>query len=239
MIDPTSSAPPSGARSAVPSRGQNRSSDGYSVPQVGQIFTEGAFTLQALDAEDLVPNENALAGRELAVAVHGEGDPITAAGVVNEELGVLAPDLGVATAHRRIVRKHPVAGFATDLHRARRREMKGVAHASVGAELFHHGDVGGRHHRSHAAGRIGLGRMGSRVAEPTEAKHLRADEHDGAGGEPRRAVGVAPGAFARAEIADPQLAVAYLEPGVERGEIDVVELDVGIAAADDGLSMLD
>src|SRR4051812_4921846 len=119
MIDPTSSAPPSGARSAVPSRGQNRSSDGYSVPHVGQIFTEGAFTLQALDAQDLVPDEDALARRELAVAVHGERDAIAAARVVHEELRILTANLRVAAAHRWIVREYPVAGFATELHGAR------------------------------------------------------------------------------------------------------------------------
>src|SRR4051812_3209872 len=119
MIEPMSSIPPSSARSADPSRGQNRSSDGYSVPQVGQIFTEDAFTLQALDAEDLVAEEDALPHRELAVAVHGEGDAIPATRVVHEELRVLAPDLRVAAAHRRIVREHPVAGFAAELHRAR------------------------------------------------------------------------------------------------------------------------
>src|SRR6478609_8727887 len=101
MTDPTSSEPPSSARSAVPSRGQNRSSEGNSVPQVGQIFKEGALTLQALDAQDLVPDEDALARRELPVAVHGERDAISAARVVDEELRVLAADLRVAAAHRR------------------------------------------------------------------------------------------------------------------------------------------
>src|SRR5258705_1145193 len=141
MIEPMSSAPPSCARSAVPSRGQNRSSDGYSVPQVGQIFRVGAFTLQALDAQDLVPDEDALAGRELAIAVDGERDAIAAARVVHVELRVLAADLRVAAAHRRIVRKYPVAGFAAELHDARGRQMERVAHAPVGAELFHDGDV--------------------------------------------------------------------------------------------------
>src|SRR3982750_4623675 len=131
MIDPTSSAPPSTVRSAEPSRGQNRSSDGYSVPHVGQIFTEGAFTLQALDAQDLVADEDALARREPTIAVHGERDAIAAASVVDEELRVLAADLGVAATHRRIVREHPVAGFAAEQHGARRGEMEGVAHASV------------------------------------------------------------------------------------------------------------
>ena len=55
MIDPIRSAPPPCALSAEPSRGQNRSSAGYSVPQVGQIF--GADTLDALDPEDLVADE--------------------------------------------------------------------------------------------------------------------------------------------------------------------------------------
>src|SRR6478672_13967912 len=98
MIDPMSSEPPSSALRADPSRGQNRSSDGYSVPHVGQIFTEGAVTLQALDAQDLVADEDALARRELAVAVHGERDAIAAARVVDEELRVLAADFRVTAA---------------------------------------------------------------------------------------------------------------------------------------------
>src|SRR5690242_17445724 len=102
MMDPTMSVPPSCARSAVPSRGQNRSSDGYAVPHVGQIFTEGAVTLQALDAQDLVADEHALARHEAAVAMHGECDAIPAARVVHEEFRVLAADLRVAAAHRRI-----------------------------------------------------------------------------------------------------------------------------------------
>src|SRR6478736_6904339 len=135
MTEPTMSVPPSSVRSAVPSRGQNRSSDGYSVPHVGHIFTEGALTLQALDAQDLVADEDALARCELAVAVHGERDAIAAARVVDEELRVLAADLRVTAAHRRIVREHPVPGFAAEQHGARGRQMERVAHAPVGAEI--------------------------------------------------------------------------------------------------------
>src|SRR5688572_4570205 len=141
MIEPIRSAPPPCARSAEPSRGQNRSSAGYSVPQVGQIF--GAVTLDALDAEDLVAHEDALPGLELPVAVHRERHAVPAARVVHEELGVLAADLGVAATHRRIVREHPVTGFAADEDRACRREVTRIAHAAVGAELLEDGDVGG------------------------------------------------------------------------------------------------
>src|SRR5688572_24803711 len=140
MIDPIKSVPPSCARSAEPSRGQNRSSAGYSVPQVGQIF--GADTLDALDAEDLVADEDALSRLQQAIAMNGEGDAIPATRVVHEEFGVLAADLRVAATHRWIVRKDPVAGFAAEEHRARGREMERVAHAAVGAELLQHGDVG-------------------------------------------------------------------------------------------------
>src|SRR4051812_12122687 len=131
MMDPMISVPPSCARNAVPSRGQNRSSDGYAVLQVGQIFTVGALTLQALEAQDLVANEDALARREAPVAVHGEGDTIPAARVVHEELRILAADLRVAAAHRRIVREHPVPGFAAEQHGARGRQMERVAYAAV------------------------------------------------------------------------------------------------------------
>src|SRR3954452_12176618 len=123
MIVPISPEPPPCDFSADPSRGQNRSSAGYSVPQVGQIF--GAVTLDALDAKDLVADEDALSRPHQAIAVDGEGDAIPAARVVHEEFGVLAADLRVATTHRRIVRKHPVAGFASDLDRARRGEVEG------------------------------------------------------------------------------------------------------------------
>src|SRR5215207_11748529 len=126
MIEPMSSEPPPCARSAVPSRGQNRSSAGYSVPQVGHSF--GAVTLDALDAEDLVAHEDALSGLELPVAVHRERHPVPAARIVHEEFGVLAADLGVAATHRRIVRKHPVAGFAPDEDRTRRREVTRIAY---------------------------------------------------------------------------------------------------------------
>src|SRR5215203_6106917 len=119
MMVPIRSVPPSSDLSAEPSRGQNRSSAGYSVPQVGQIF--GPDTLDALDAEDLVADEDAEPRLQQAIAMDGEGDAIPAARVVNEEFGVLAADLRVATTHRRIVRKDPVSGFAADEHRARRR----------------------------------------------------------------------------------------------------------------------
>src|SRR5215207_2948715 len=118
MIEPIRSAPPPCARNAEPSLGQKRSSAGYSVPQVGQIF--GAVTLHALDAEDLVADEDAMPGLHHAIAVHGERDAVPAAGVVHEELGVLAADLGVPATHRRIVREYPIAGFATDHDGARR-----------------------------------------------------------------------------------------------------------------------
>src|SRR5919107_6033044 len=139
MIDPTSSAPPPCARSADPSFGQNRSSAGYSVPQVGQIF--GAVTLNALDAEDLVADEDAVSRLHQPIAVHGERDAVPAAGVVYEEFGVLAADLGVPATHRRIVREHPIPGFASDHHRACGRQMEVVAYASIGAQLLEHGDV--------------------------------------------------------------------------------------------------
>src|SRR5512141_756332 len=106
MMEPTSSEPPPCARSAEPSRGQNRSSAGYSVPQVGQIF--GADTLHALDAKDLVADEDPVPRLQQAIAVHGEGDAVPATRIVHEELGVLAADLRVTATHRRIVRKHPV-----------------------------------------------------------------------------------------------------------------------------------
>src|SRR5215207_1921738 len=118
MMEPMRSDPPPWARSADPSLGQNRSSAGYSVPQVGQIF--GAVTLHALDAEDLVADEDPMPRLHHAIAVHGESDAVPAAGVVHEELGVLAADLGVPATHRRIVREHPVSGFATDHDGARR-----------------------------------------------------------------------------------------------------------------------
>src|SRR5215216_7207823 len=98
MMDPISSVPPPCALSAEPSRGQNRSSAGYSVPQVGQIF--GADTLHALDAEDLVADEDAVPRHHQAIAMHGEGDAIPATRIVHEEFGVLAADLRVATTHR-------------------------------------------------------------------------------------------------------------------------------------------
>src|SRR5688572_25993235 len=124
MMDPIKSVPPSCARSAEPSRGQNRSSAGYSVPQVGQIL--GVDTLDALDAKDLVADEDALSRAQQTIAVNGEGDAIPATRVVHEEFGVLAADLRVATTHRRVVRKYPVAGFAAEEHGARRREMERV-----------------------------------------------------------------------------------------------------------------
>ena len=117
MMDPIRSVPPPSAFSAEPSRGQNRSSAGYSVPQVGQIF--GADTLDALDAEDLIADEDALSGSQQTIAMNGEGDAIPAARVVHEEFGVLAADLRVATTHRRIVRENPVTGFAAEENRAR------------------------------------------------------------------------------------------------------------------------
>src|SRR5215203_1895847 len=120
MIEPIRSEPPPCARSAEPSLGQKRSSAGYSVPQVGQNFGKGTVTLHALDAEDLVADEDAMPGLHHAIAVHGEGDAVPAASVVHEELGVLAADLGVPATHRWIVREHPIAGFAADHDGARR-----------------------------------------------------------------------------------------------------------------------
>src|SRR5690349_21022173 len=110
MIDPMRSVPPPCAFSAEPSRGQNRSSAGYSVPQVGLIF--GAVTLDALDPKDLVADEDPVPRHQEAIAMDGEGDAVPAARVVHEEFGVLAADLRVAATHRWIVRKHPVARFA-------------------------------------------------------------------------------------------------------------------------------
>src|SRR5665647_2905430 len=51
MIEPTRSAAPLCVRSAVPSRGQNRSLAGYSVLQVEQIFSALTYPC-SFDAED-------------------------------------------------------------------------------------------------------------------------------------------------------------------------------------------
>ena len=90
-------------------------------PLVGRILgaaggadLHGALTLHALDAQDLVADEDALARLARTIAAHGERDAIPAARVVHEELRVLAADLGVPATHRLIVRKNPVAGFAAE-----------------------------------------------------------------------------------------------------------------------------
>src|SRR3954465_3613502 len=133
MIEPIRSAPVSCERRAVPSRGQKRSFAGYSAPHVVQSFR--ALTLHALDAEDLIAHEHAPALLHDALAAHREGHAVAAPRVVHVELRVLAPDLRMTSAHRRIVRENPIAGFAAELDRARRREVEDVAHGAVGAEL--------------------------------------------------------------------------------------------------------
>ena len=59
--------------------------------------------------------------------------------------------------------------------RAAGREVEDVAHAAVGAKLLEHRDVDRRNGRAHAARRVGFRRMWSGIAEPAEAKQLRAD----------------------------------------------------------------
>src|SRR5213594_2022658 len=114
--------------------------------------------------------------------------------------------------------------------------MEGVAYAAVGAELLENGDVHWWCHGAHSSRRIGFRRMRSGIAEPAEAQHLRADENQVTVDQLRGLVDKDPAAIPRAQIAEPERSVVQLYAGVHGGQVDVSsELDVGIAAADDGL----
>src|SRR3954451_21984248 len=81
--------------------------------------------------------------------------------------------------------------------------------------------------------------MRARIPEPAKADELRAHEHDVAISEARGLVDEAPRSVARAQVADPELAVTHLEPRVHRREIDVLEAEVRVAAADHGVASVE
>src|SRR5436305_1109910 len=82
--------------------------------------------------------------------------------------------------------------------------------------------------------------MWPRVAEPAEAQHLRAHEHEVTVGELCRLLDEHPRSVAGAEIANPELSAALFEPAMQRRHVRIaLDANVAIAPAEDGLAALE